>query len=154
MIARGPRSRAAAIQALIAVALANASTDLFKHFWPEPRPYQELADALLHTGRQVAVMRAGDAANFGTASAHSANMMAVALVFCLRLKWWGLPWVVVALGVGFSRIYLSAHYPYQVLLGYACGLTIAFAVVKTWDLVSGRMQPEERNLASGTTDLT
>ena len=153
MIWRGARSRAAAIQALLAVAVANGLTDLFKLFWPEPRPYQQLSDALLHTQGHAAGSMLGMAnSNFGTASAHSANMAAIACVFCLRLRWWGTPWVFVALLTGYSRIYLAAHYPYQVLLGYGCGCLAAAAVTQTWDLAARRRAYNRRSLEAGTMD--
>lgn len=156
MAFRGERSRWTVIQALIAFPIANGMTDLFKRFLPEKRPYQELPDLVLHAvgnaqqgTHDMASMlgtSAHDAANFGTASAHSANMAAVAFVFCYRLKWWGTPWVGIALIVGYSRIYLGAHYPYQVLLGWTCGCVAALAVTKTWDLVVRRREAERRSL--------
>lgn len=153
MIARGPRPRATVLQALLAVALANGLTDLFKLVLPEPRPYQQIATALLHTpGHAAGPMMGVMGGNYGTASAHSANMAAVALVFCLRLRWWGAPWVAVALATGYSRIYLAAHYPYQVLLGYACGCSAALIVAQTWDLLSRRRDRNGRTLEAGKTN--
>jgi len=154
MFVRGALSRRAAIQALLAVALANGFTDLFKHLHPEPRPYQELHDLMLHTAgslRDAAHDMAAAAGtsmhdNAGTASAHSANMAAVAFVFCYHLRWWGAPWVLIAFVTGLSRIYLGAHYPYQVLLGWGCGCIAAFAITKTWDLVVRAKSSKGRNL--------
>lgn len=121
----GP-TRRSAIQALIAFPLANGITDQFKHFAPHPRPFQELSDVIL---------RSGWSDSAGTASAHSANMAAVAFVFTYHLRWWGAPWIVVALLTGLSRIYNGVHYPYQVLLGWTCGCCAGFAVIKTWELI-------------------
>jgi undecaprenyl-diphosphatase len=164
MAVRGPRSRAAALQALIAVGIGNEITELFKHLLPMKRPYQELQDVVLHnvgTGaHKVADLAsamgtsAHDAANMGTASAHSANMAAVAFVFCYRLKWWGTPWIAIALLTGYSRIYLGAHYPYQVLFGWTCGCFAAFVVTKTWDLVSNRNASESRTIEAEMTTET
>lgn len=121
------RGRAAAIQALIAFPLANLITDLFKKGIPMPRPCNELADVLGHG--------IGCSESFGTASAHSANMAAVAFVFVYHLRWWGSPWVLVALFTGLSRMYHAAHYPYQVLLGWTCGIFAAFVVTKGAELL-------------------
>jgi undecaprenyl-diphosphatase len=125
IVAKGRYARAA-VQALIAFPLANGITDLFKHFAPHPRPFQELSDVIL---------RAGWSDSAGTASAHSANMAAVAFVFTYHLGWWGSPWILVALLTGFSRIYNGVHYPYQVLLGWTCGCVAAFVVIKAWELI-------------------
>jgi undecaprenyl-diphosphatase len=62
-------------------------------------------------------------------------MAAVAFVFVYHLGWWGSPWVVVALLTGISRIYHGAHYPYQVLLGWTCGLVVAFLITKAAELI-------------------
>jgi len=123
MLAAGKKSRATAILALIAVGLANTLTDQFKHFMPDPRPYQEI----LHV-----IPRAGLTKNMGTASAHAANMAAVATVFLVRQRWWGLPWLIVAILTGISRVYVGAHYPYQVLLGWTCGVAIALLVLSVY----------------------
>lgn len=120
LIRKGGPARLAAIQALIAFPIANFSTDLLKAFAAAPRPCNELADVLAHG--------IGCSSSMGTASAHSANMAAVAFVFVYHLKEKGLPWVVVALITGLSRVYHGAHYPSQVVLGWTCGVLVAFLV--------------------------
>ena len=126
ILAKG-RGRVAAIQALLAFPLANLITDLFKKGVPMPRPCNDLADVLGHG--------IGCSESMGTASAHSANMAAVAFVFVYHLRWWGSPWVLIALLTGVSRLYHGAHYPYQVLLGWTCGVVAAIAVTKGAELI-------------------
>ena len=121
----GQKSRATVIQALIAFPIANAITDAFKNGAPRLRPCVDLGtDALV---------RGGFLDSPGTASAHSANMAAVAFVFAYRMGWWGIPWFIIAFLTGISRIYNGLHYPSQVLLGWACGCFAGFCIVKTWD---------------------
>ncbi len=120
MVAAGKGPRMTALLALISVGLANFCTDLWKNFMPDPRPFNEIGDVL---------MRAGRTPHAGTASAHAANMMAVATVFLVRSKWWGAPWLVAAILTGISRIYVGVHYPYQVLLGWGTGATVAGLVL-------------------------
>jgi undecaprenyl-diphosphatase len=148
LVCAGPKTRRTAIQALVAFPIADAITNIIKHSIPEYRPYQELHDVVPHIVGNLPIYGTGvsDAANFGTASAHSANMAAVAFVFCYHLKWWGSPWVVIALLTGCSRIYLGAHYPYQVLLGWFCGVFAALVVCKTWDLWVQRKKGNGRTL--------
>ncbi|HWD38103.1 MAG TPA: phosphatase PAP2 family protein [Fimbriimonas sp.] len=136
MLSAKKQPRATIIQVLIALALANFSTDCFKHLLPEHRPFQELS---------VYIMRAGKANSMGTASAHAANMAAVAFVFTRRLKWWGTPWIAVAILTGISRVYVGVHYPYQVLLGWICGIVAGLLVTMAWDrIASSRKIVESR----------
>jgi len=129
MIVANTRTRTAAIQALLSVGLANLTTDQFKHFLPMNRPYQELAGVM---------DRVGATNNPGTASAHTANMTAVAFVFCYQLGWWGSPWVVIAILTALSRVYVGAHYPYQVVLGCACGIVASYLVTKGWERIQAK----------------
>jgi undecaprenyl-diphosphatase len=131
MFWKGP-TRRAAVQALIAFPLANGVTDLFKHYLPMPRPATELIGL---------VEWLENSQSAGTASAHSANMAAVAFIFTYHLGWWGAPWVVVALLTAYSRMFNGAHYPYQVLLGWICGSVAAFAVIKTWEFIQAKRNP-------------
>lgn len=123
---RGGNARKAAIFALLAFLVANEITDVFKNFAPAHRPYQ---DGL--TGLNDHLV--GRSENPGTASAHSANMAAVAFAFTYFLGKWGWPWIGVAVITGISRIYVGSHYPWQVLLGWSCGLFGALVVIKTWE---------------------
>ncbi|MDX2064791.1 MAG: phosphatase PAP2 family protein [Fimbriimonadaceae bacterium] len=116
---RGAAARAVGLS-LLAFPIANEVTDLFKAWLPQPRPFQELADAVLRTG-------GSDSA--GTASAHSANMAAVATVMLFLVPRFGAVWVVVAVMTGLSRIYTGVHYPGQVALGWTVGVTVGLTVV-------------------------
>lgn len=126
IIAKG-KGRSAGIQAILAVGLSDLTTNFLKKGIPMPRPCNELVNVLGHG--------IGCSESMGTASAHSANMAAVAFVFVYYLRWWGSPWVLVAFFTGISRVYVGAHYPYQVLSGWACGCLIAFLVIKAAELI-------------------
>jgi undecaprenyl-diphosphatase len=116
---RGASARAAGLS-LLAFPIANEVTDLFKMWLPQARPFQELTDAILRTG-------GSDSA--GTASAHSANMAAVATVMLVIVPRFGAVWVVVAIMTGLSRIYTGVHYPGQVALGWGVGVSVGLLVV-------------------------
>jgi undecaprenyl-diphosphatase len=124
LIIRSPLTRRAGIQALIAFPLANGMTDALKHGFQWTRPCVDLVD--IH-------VRVNVLTSFGTASAHSANMMAVAFVMTYYFKWWGVPWIVLAIFTGISRIYVGVHYPSQIVFGWICGIVAALVVVKTWE---------------------
>ena len=107
---------------LVSVGLANPLTDFFKHTFPMHRPFQP--QELGH----LVILRVGYANSMGTASGHSANMSTIAMMMTLCIGAWGYPWIAIALITGFSRIYCGAHYPWQVLLGYTCGISVACLV--------------------------
>ncbi|MEQ1823089.1 MAG: phosphatase PAP2 family protein [Fimbriimonadaceae bacterium] len=119
-----PHLRGPTLLALIAVGVANATTDVLKHVFQAARPCVELMDVNLRVGKLT---------SFGTASAHSANMAAVATAFFMRFRWASWPWIASAILTGLSRIYVGVHYPYQVLLGWLVGIFCAYVVMKTWD---------------------
>lgn len=135
-----PSTRLTAIQAVCAWLLANGGVDLFKHFLPIPRPCVELS------GSEVRLL-VPLLTSAGTASAHSAAMSSVACVFAGRHRWWGVPWVGVALLTGLSRIYVGVHYPSQVLLGWLVGILSAYVVLKLGSL--GVRLWERRRKGSG-----
>jgi undecaprenyl-diphosphatase len=142
MAARGPKSRRAAVQALLAFPLANGITDLFKRGLPDPRPFQVLSDVIL---------RVGWSPSMGTASAHSANMAAVATVMTYHLGGWGAIWVGIAAITGYSRAYNGAHFPHQVLLGWSCGVVAGLVVSRGWDeIVRRRQAPSSDATGPGT----
>jgi undecaprenyl-diphosphatase len=59
-------------------------------------------------------------------------MAAVAVAMTLNLKWWGVPWIIIAVLTGISRIYCGAHFPGQVLWGWCVGIAVGFAVHFLW----------------------
>ncbi|MEQ1936548.1 MAG: hypothetical protein ABL962_22075, partial [Fimbriimonadaceae bacterium] len=69
--------RVPTVLALVAVVVANATTDVLKAQFQAARPCVELADVNLRVGKLT---------SFGTASAHSANMAAVAMAFWMKVK--------------------------------------------------------------------
>ena len=134
----GRRTRSAAIQAMVAWPVANALCDVFKHTFDGIRPCVQLDGVRLvqdYAGKTVFLDSSG------TMSAHAATMAAIAMVITMRLKWWGAPWIVVALVTGISRIYIGVHYPSQVFAGWAAGILCGWVVVKTWDAWRSRRAP-------------
>jgi undecaprenyl-diphosphatase len=139
MIVRGARARATAIQALIAWPIANGLTDLLKNSLCWPRPYAQLTD-VLHRTTQTTVATASAHTDWGTASAHAANMAAIATVWTACLGWrWGSIWIGIAIVTGLSRIYLGMHYPSEVLLGWFCGIAAGLLVVKGGSVIQAKL---------------
>ena len=125
----GGKWRRAALLSLVAWPLANGTTDVLKYAFQGIRPSVNYPDA---------IVRVHHLTSYGTASAHAANMAAIAFVFTACLGWWGSPWIVVALLTGLARIYVGVHYPSQVLLGWVVGTFCGLLVVNTWEAYSRR----------------
>ncbi|MCW5939149.1 MAG: phosphatase PAP2 family protein [Fimbriimonadaceae bacterium] len=153
-------ARRAALTAVVAWPLANGITEALKWGFQAPRPSAPVA-ALVDQGVTIAealnrhpevILRVAPLGSYGTASAHSANMMAVAVCFFVGYRPLGWAWVAVAILTGVSRVYVGVHYPYQVLLGWLCGLLAAFVVIRTlgaWsDIRQRRAAPQEAEAAS------
>lgn len=61
-------------------------------------------------------------------SGHSMNGMVAAVALFLNNKKIGIPAVILATLIGFSRMYLFVHFPTDVLGGFAVGILVALAV--------------------------
>jgi len=107
---------------LVAVTLSDqASAHLVKHLVERVRPCNALDRVLTPDGNSYA---------FSFPSSHAANMgSTMFLLAMVYLRWWPL-FLLLALLVGLSRIYLGLHYPSDVLGGYALGALIGYGV---WD---------------------
>jgi len=131
-------TRKAAILAMPSWLLANATTDVLKDLWPVIRPSSPqmiLAHPEFHQW-----VKPLDSP--GTASAHAANMMAVAVAFLWLYRPVGWCWLVVAILTGVSRVYVGVHWPSQVVLGWLCGAVAGTVVVKSWEAAVSLRQRE------------
>lgn len=137
------RSKKAAVTALFSWLPANELCDLLKNGFKMPRPNVELADVQL---------RVGEMTSFGTASAHSANMMAVATVFWLLYRPAGYVFLPLAILTGISRIYVGVHYPYQVLLGWFVGATVGALLVLVVQSVERQIGKRKNSLADSSSE--
>ena len=61
-------------------------------------------------------------------SGHSINSMVAAVALFLNNKKIGIPAVIVATLIGFSRMYLFVHFPTDVLVGFAIAILVAIGV--------------------------
>ncbi len=108
--------RPALVIALLGFLVGNEVCDILKATFQLLRPSVDLPEAIIRTPRLT---------SFGTASAHSSNMMACAVAFLVANRKWGYAWLGVAVLTGISRIYVGAHYPSQVLLGWIVGASVS-----------------------------
>lgn len=108
-----------------AFALSTIFTQASKYiFYPDaPRPYKAIADhSLIHT---VSFVEPLNISSFP--SGHTAAAFSIFLVLCLLLRngWWLLIGLLYAIAVGYSRIYLAQHFPFDV----AAGIVVAIISV-------------------------
>ena len=65
---------------------------------------------------------------FSFPSGHSINSMAAAVALFLNNKKIGIPAIIVAILMGFSRLYLFVHFPTDVLGGFVIAILVAIGV--------------------------
>lgn len=98
--------------ALLAVGAGDLAASLLKPLVHRVRPCHVLAAAHL---------LAGCTASLSLPSNHATNMAALAAVGWAGARGLGVALTVLALGVGWSRVYLGVHYPGDVLAGLLLG---------------------------------
>jgi len=132
MIFRPKRDRIVAICAIVVLLLADQATQLLKHVFQRVRP----CHVLLHVYLSKGTICTG---SFSLPSNHATNMFAMASFFSYNFRWLAVPCFVAAGLVGYSRIYVGAHYPTDVLAGIALGTLVGLsAAIATGRLTRGR----------------
>lgn len=112
---RGDReARRELLQTLLAALLALGLAQVVSHVWPQPRPFA------LHLGTQY--LAHGDDA--GLPSDHVTVFWSLALsaLTTRRFAVWGFPLLAMGLLVGWARVYLGVHFPFDILAAFPVAL--------------------------------
>lgn len=120
-VGRAPWRRAA-WQALVAVAIAAIATHFLKQTFGWPRPFQ------MGLGTQWIPHSAGP----GFPSSHAATIAAWAALAVTGTRLWAvrLLFLVVAIGIGWSRVAVGVHFPGDVAAGWVLGALCALLVAQ------------------------
>lgn len=119
LLFRPRRDQILMISAIGVVLLADGITPLLKAAFQRIRPCHALQQVYLPKGAICTE-------SFSLPSTHASNMFAIASLFSYNSKRLAIPCFVVAALVGYSRIYVGAHYPTDVLAGVAWGMLVGF----------------------------
>lgn len=119
LVRKQPRFLRVCLLAFLVIGVSDiVAYQALKPFFGRERPCHQLHD--------VRLLQPSCGGDFGFPSNHAANAMAVAVVVALavRKRWtaWLFPGVFL---IGYSRIYLGAHFLGDVLFGYLVGAIIA-----------------------------
>lgn len=110
-------------------ALSTAFTQVCKYLIvpDELRPTAAIATEVIHIVKGVTVH-----ATASFPSGHTATAFVFYLIFCLVFKndWWLIVGLLYALIVGYSRIYLAQHFPFDVAAGMVVALvSVIFSLI-------------------------
>lgn len=94
------------------------------------RPYE------FNEGVEILVARLSD---YSFPSGHTLASFEAATVLLIRDKRLGIPALVLAVAIAFSRLYLYVHYPTDVLAGIILGVLIGIFACKTVDKLENRL---------------
>ena len=123
---------------IIAITLSDQGSVFFKNSVHRLRPCHEPAlEGLVH------LVKGRCGGSFGFVSSHASNAFTAAIfsLLLIRKKWFTYSMILWALVVGYSRIYLGAHYPGDVICGSLLGVIIGWGVYKLYELTDWKLLP-------------
>lgn len=122
-------SRRELLQMLLSVAFALALAQIVSHLWPQARPFA------LHLGTQYLA----HADEPGLPSDHVTVFwsLGMAALMTRRFDLWSMPLMAMGLLIGWSRVYLGVHFPFDVL----AAMPVALAGVALARALRGPLLP-------------
>lgn len=127
------REKVTAGVVLAGYAISGLAAQGVKHLVAAPRP----APFFAALGQKIAPIDGVELLQSHTSfpSGHTASVFALATALVLLKPWWELRWwlaLMLAVLVGYSRVYLGQHFPADVLAGSILGVMSTIAVCLLW----------------------
>ena len=131
LLFKGKRGKITAVVLLLTVILTDVIAAQFIKPWiGRLRPSHEMLDNI-----NLLVSRGG---KYGFVSNHAANTMSAAAIIGYFYKKWKYVVITLSIIVGFSRVYVGVHYPFDVLGGWFFGYGIAWMILSIWVILKIR----------------
>lgn len=131
LLFQGKRGKIAAILLLLTVALTDViAAQIIKPWIGRIRPSHAMLDNI-----NLLVSKGG---KYGFVSNHAANTMAAATVIGYFYNKWKSVVITISIIVGFSRVYVGVHYPFDVLGGWLFGYVVAWGILSIWVILKIR----------------
>jgi len=113
------------LQVAMILAASNNLKPILKMLFTGPRPYWMSAKIQAFVAES----------SFGIPSGHAQDAVAVwgTLAFGTRKRWAWVAAVTLAFFIGFSRLYLGAHFVHDVLAGWFIGALLLWVFIRFWD---------------------
>jgi undecaprenyl-diphosphatase len=143
MAAQGRARVLPAVALVAATLLAGVVTERVKHAVQRPRPLAAMGERVHVVGEELR------ARSFPSGHTASAFALCVATGRLVRRRWAWVGGALLACAVGFSRVWVGAHYPLDVLGGAAVGLVtgeVAFRLVN-WVAIRLAARKPQRSAA-------
>ncbi|MDR0900152.1 MAG: phosphatase PAP2 family protein [Methanobrevibacter sp.] len=136
-----------AIIGIIALIITELAALFLKLWFSEPRPYTILKNVNLLIEKQEP---------FSFPSGHTANAFAIATAYgfsyklkkfkirnkAIYLAWFSIP---IAILIGFSRIYIGVHYPFDVIAGALLGIVGGLIAIKIFKRKENKNKNRNKN---------
>lgn len=115
-----PKTRRVGIMSAMAMILSLIiNNGILKNLVARTRPYDAVHDLTRLIGEQV---------DYSFPSGHTSSSFAAGTIFFRNLpKWIGIPSIILACLIAFSRLYVGVHYPSDVLFGVVSGILFAIS---------------------------
>jgi undecaprenyl-diphosphatase len=122
----GKTGRWAALAGLTALVVGLAVSEVLKSIVMQPRPFVSLPDVRLLVDSPGSYSFPSVNATYAFAASSGASLTARRLYG--RLPIWGCGYLVLAVAVSYSRVYVGVHYPGDVLGGAIVGMSVGWLI--------------------------